>query len=321
METKSLPRQAVATIELSRPDWRDYLGLCKMRVVAVMLLTLVVGMFLASPGLPSLLLIFWSCLGVGLAASSAAAINHVLDQHIDARMRRTAGRPLPQGRLTQQQAATFALIAGMLGIGILFWQVNSITAWLTLASLIGYAFFYTAILKRETPQNIVIGGVAGAAPPLLGWVAVTGSVQAEGILLMLIIFAWTPPHFWALCLARKDDYARAGVPMLPVTHGDAYTRLQILLYTLLTVLLTMLPYYSSMSGLVYLVAMSWLNFRFVWLAWRLFRRPSDADPMKLFRFSISYIMWLFVWLLVDHFLFLSFGYAIYLPTSLVALSG
>ncbi|MDO6461417.1 heme o synthase [Granulosicoccaceae sp. 1_MG-2023] len=320
MSTRSLLSQ-VDLRSYVHAGWRDYLALCKLRVVAVMLLTLLVGMFLASPGVPSPVLMLFTCIGVGLAACSAAAVNHVLDEHIDRKMQRTQGRPLPQGKITQWQASLFALIIGSAGIAVLLLTVNSLTAWLTLASLIGYAFFYTAVLKRETPQNIVIGGVAGAAPPLLGWVAVSGVIQAEGVLLMLIIFAWTPPHFWALCLARKDDYARAGVPMLPVTHGERYTRLQILLYTLLTVLLTLLPYFSSMSGLIYLLAVSWLNVRFLRMAWHLYRGGPDVDPMGLFRFSIRYIMWLFVWLLIDHFLFLSFGSAIYLPVSLVTAGG
>ncbi|MBR9830351.1 MAG: protoheme IX farnesyltransferase, partial [Oceanospirillales bacterium] len=204
-------------------SWKDYLALCKLRVVAVMLLTLVVGFCLASPSTPDLVLLVLTSTGVGLAAASAAAINHVLDASIDCRMARTARRPLPQGRITARNALAFAAVLGISGIVLLDVAVNTLTAWLTLASLIGYAVIYTAILKRATPQNIVIGGVAGAAPPLLGWTAVTGSIDAQGLLLMLIIFAWTPPHFWALCIARRDDYARAGVPMLPNTHGVAYT--------------------------------------------------------------------------------------------------
>lgn len=298
----------MATYPLAKPEiigkagWRDYLALCKLKVVAVMLLTLVVGMCLASPQIPSLQLLLLTNIGVGLAAASAAAVNHVLDQGIDARMARTARRPLPQGKVTPLQAVVFAAALGVAGIAVLALAVNPLTAWLTLGSLIGYAFVYTAFLKRATPQNIVIGGVAGAAPPLIGWVAVTGQVTAEGLLLMLIIFAWTPPHFWALCIARKDDYARAEVPMLPITHGEAFTRLQILLYTLLTLLLTLLPYFIGLSGLIYLACVIVIDARLLYWAWRLYSTREVADPMKMFRFSILYIMALFAILLVDHYL-------------------
>ncbi|WP_432697586.1 heme o synthase [Marinobacterium sp. YM272] len=298
----------MATYPLASPEivgkagWRDYLGLCKLRVVMVMLLTLVVGMCLATPQVPPLQLLLLTNIGVGLAAASAAAVNHVLDQGIDARMARTARRPLPQGKVTPLQAIVFAAVLGVAGVAVLAVAVNPLTAWLTLGSLIGYAFVYTAFLKRATPQNIVIGGVAGAAPPLIGWVAVTGEVTADGLLLMLIIFAWTPPHFWALCIARKDDYARAGIPMLPITHGESFTRLQILLYTLLTVLLTLLPYFIGLSGLIYLACVLVIDARLVYWAWRLFSAREAADPMKMFRFSILYIMVLFAILLVDHYL-------------------
>lgn len=298
----------MATYPLARPEivgkagWRDYLALCKLKVIAVMLLTLVVGMCLATSGLPSLPLLLLTSLGVGLAAASAAAVNHVLDQGIDARMARTARRPLPQGRVTPLQAVVFAALLGIAGIALLALTVNPLTAWLTLGSLIGYAFVYTAFLKRATPQNIVIGGVAGAAPPLIGWVAVTGQITADGLLLMLIIFAWTPPHFWALCIARKDDYARAGIPMLPITHGENFTRLQILLYTLITVLLTFLPYFIGLSGLIYLACVLVIDGRLLYWAWRLYSTREAADPMKMFRFSILYIMALFAILLVDHYL-------------------
>ncbi|SEG86857.1 heme o synthase [Marinobacterium lutimaris] len=298
----------MATYPLARPEivgkagWRDYLALCKLKVIAVMLLTLVVGMCLATSGLPSLPLLLLTNLGVGLAAASAAAVNHVLDQGIDARMARTARRPLPQGRVTPLQAVVFAALLGIAGIALLALTVNPLTAWLTLGSLIGYAFVYTAFLKRATPQNIVIGGVAGAAPPLIGWVAVTGQITADGLLLMLIIFAWTPPHFWALCIARKDDYARAGIPMLPITHGENFTRLQILLYTLITVLLTFLPYFIGLSGLIYLACVLVIDARLLYWAWRLYSTREAADPMKMFRFSILYIMALFAILLVDHYL-------------------
>lgn len=287
--------------QVQAAGWRDYLALCKLKVVAVMLLTLLVGFCLASPGMPDLFLMTVTLLGVGLAAASAAAVNHVLDASIDCRMARTARRPLPQGKISPVHALVFAAGLGIIGIGLLNILVNPLTAWLTLASLIGYAVVYTAILKRATPQNIVIGGVAGAAPPLLGWTAVSGSVGYEGLLLMLIIFVWTPPHFWALCIARRDDYARAGIPMLPNTHGLAYTRTQILLYSLLTLLATLLPFVTGMSGWVYLLGVSLINIRFMYWALVLFRSTDAAVPMKMFRYSIVYIMWLFAILLVDHY--------------------
>jgi len=282
-------------------NWKDYLALCKLKVVAVMLLTLVVGFCLAEPGMPSLSLLLATSVGVGLAAASAAAVNHVLDQNIDRCMARTARRPLPQGRVSPVNALLFALLLGCMGLLVLVAWVNVLTAGLTLASLIGYAVVYTAVLKRATPQNIVIGGVAGAAPPLLGWTAVTGTLDPQALLLMLIIFAWTPPHFWALCIARRDDYARAGVPMLPNTHGETYTRLQILLYSILTVLVTLLPFVNGMSGLIYLMGVSIINYRFVAWALRLNNSRNPGDPMKMFRYSIVYIMWLFAILLVDHY--------------------
>ncbi|NVK01703.1 MAG: protoheme IX farnesyltransferase [Oceanospirillaceae bacterium] len=286
----------------TRPGWRDFLGLCKLNVVAVMVLTLIVGLCLAVPGVPPLDTLIITSIGVGLASSAAAAINHVLDRNIDHKMARTAGRPFPQSRMTAQAALTFAAIIGTAGIAMLAIWVNALTAWLTLFALIGYAVIYTALLKRATPQNIVIGGVAGAAPPLLGWTAVTDSVGGQGLLLMLIIFAWTPPHFWALCIARKDDYARAGVPMLPNTHGVEYTRLQILLYTLIMILVTLLPYVTGGSGLIYLVGVTLLNVRFLYWAAKLVFCRDISDSMKMFRFSIVYIMALFAILLLDHYM-------------------
>ena len=299
--------------------WReyahDYLELTKPRVVAVMLLTAVVGMFLATPTLPPLSALLYGTLGIALAAGSAAAVNQVADRHIDARMARTHRRPVPQGRVSAQQALLFAALLGVSGIGLLVLVVNPLTGWLTLASLIGYALVYTMLLKRATPQNIVIGGIAGAAPPLLGWVAVTGVLEPDALLLVLIIFAWTPPHFWSLCIHKRDDYARANVPMLPVTHGVRYTAFQILLYTLLMIATTMLPLMTGMSGLIYLVGVSVLNLRFLQWAWRVYRYssrttgsggsqggPGSDAPMAMFRYSITYIMALFVVLLVDHYL-------------------
>ncbi|NVK42890.1 MAG: protoheme IX farnesyltransferase [Oceanospirillaceae bacterium] len=283
--------------------WRDYLELCKPRVVAVMLLTALVGMGLAQAELPSLDLVLLTMVGIALSAGSAAAVNHVMDRHIDEHMARTRGRPLPSGKLTTQQALVFAAVIGVSGISLLALWVNPLTAWLTLLSLIGYAFVYTVYLKRATPQNIVIGGVAGASPPLLGWTAVTGALEPNGLLLMLIIFAWTPPHFWALCIARKEDYEKAGVPMLPVTHGERFTRLQIMLYTLLMIATTALPFLTGMSGLIYLAGISVLNLRFLQWAWRVMRAGDDRRvPMQMFRYSITYVMLLFVLLLVDHYL-------------------
>ncbi|MEH6472721.1 MAG: heme o synthase [Halopseudomonas sp.] len=282
-------------------DWRDYYELCKPRVVAVMLLTAVVGMFLASPGLPPLSALLLGTLGIALASGSAAAVNQVADRHIDAQMARTHRRPLPQGKVAPAQALLFAALLGISGISVLVIWVNPLTGWLTLASLIGYALIYTLYLKRATPQNIAIGGIAGASPPLLGWVAVTGTLEPDALLLVLIIFAWTPPHFWSLCIHKRDEYARANVPMLPVTHGVAFTRVQILLYTLLMIATTLLPVMTGMSGLIYLVGVSVLNGRFLQWALRVFRGQDAQAPMAMFRYSINYIMGLFVVLLVDHY--------------------
>ncbi|MFT6916683.1 MAG: protoheme IX farnesyltransferase [Motiliproteus sp.] len=283
-------------------SWRDYYVLCKPRVVMVMLLTAVVGMFLATPGLPPLSALLLGTLGIALASGSAAALNHIADRHIDAQMTRTERRPLPQGRVSPVQALLFAALMGIAGISLLVIWVNPLTGWLTLAALIGYALIYTLYLKRATPQNIVLGGIAGAAPPLLGWVAVTGELEPNALLLVLIIFAWTPPHFWALCIHRRDEYARANIPMLPVTHGLSFTRLQILLYTLLMIATTLLPVMTGMSGLIYLIGVSALNIRFMQWAIRVFRGHDDQAPMAMFRYSINYIMGLFVVLLVDHYL-------------------
>lgn len=282
--------------------WRSYYQLCKPRVVAVMLLTALVGMCLALPAALPVDKVSFALIGIGLAAGSAAAINHLLDEKIDRLMSRTRYRPLPQGQLKPSQVLSFALLIGTLGITILFTLVNAITAWLTLASLIGYALIYTAVLKRATPQNITIGGLAGAAPPLLGWTAMTGQVDGHSLLLVLIIFAWTPPHFWALALHRKDEYARAEVPMLPVTHGEAFTRLQILLYTVLMIITTVLPYATGMSGLLYITGVMILNGRFLQHVLRLYRGQDQQAAIRTFWFSIRYIMWLFVVLLADHYL-------------------
>ena len=281
--------------------WRDYLELCKPRVVAVMLLTAIVGMCLATPEFPPIDIVISATLGIGLMASGAAAVNHVMDRNIDAKMARTHRRPLPQGKIDETRALIFASMLSLSGVVVLIVWTNVLTAWLTLGALIGYAVIYTMVLKRATPLNIVIGGIAGAAPPLLGWVAVTGQIEPDSLLLVLIIFAWTPPHFWALCIHKKDDYARAGVPMLPVTHGEEYTRLHILLYTVLMVITTLFPVMTGMSGVIYLVGVTVLNLRFIQWAVRVFRANDTAAPMAMFWFSVKYIMWLFVVLLVDHY--------------------
>ena len=291
---------------MAMPAWRQYWTLTKPRVVALIVFTALVGMFLAVPGLPPLRQTVFGLLGIWLAAASAAAINHVLDRRIDALMARTHDRPLPTGGLRTGQALAFAVVLGVASMVVLLWQVNLICAVLTFASLIGYAFVYTGFLKRATPQNIVIGGIAGAAPPLLGWSAVTGMVQpwdwAHALLLVLIIFVWTPPHFWALAIFRREDYARALVPMLPVTHGVTYTRWQILLYTVLLVVATVLPWATRMSGLFYLVGALVLGAVFLWYAWKLLDPPDEFFAMRTFNYSIIYLMALFGFLLLDHWL-------------------
>ena len=291
---------------MAMPAWRQYWTLTKPRVVALIVFTALVGMFLAVPGLPPLRQTVFGLLGIWLAAASAAAINHVLDRRIDALMARTHDRPLPTGGLRTGQALAFAVVLGVASMVVLLWQVNLICAVLTFASLIGYAFVYTGFLKRATPQNIVIGGIAGAAPPLLGWSAVTGMVQpwdwAHALLLVLIIFVWTPPHFWALAIFRREDYARALVPMLPVTHGVTYTRWQILLYTVLLVVATVLPWATRMSGLFYLGGALVLGAVFLWYAWKLLDPPDEFFAMRTFNYSIIYLMALFGFLLLDHWL-------------------
>ena len=282
-------------------SWRDYLELCKPRVVALMLLTVLVGMFLATPGLVSLNILFYGILGIGFCAASAASINHLVDKRIDAIMSRTQKRPVAKGRISVQRALMFATTMGALGLGILVYYVNALTALLTFITLIGYAGIYTGYLKRATSQNIVIGGLAGAAPPLLGWTAVTNHLDPQALLLVLIIFTWTPPHFWALAIYRFEDYKQAEIPMLPVTHGIAYTKLQILLYSILLVVVSVLPVVVGMSGLLYLVGSLLLGARFLYWAQRLYRFQDAAIAMKTFRFSIVYLMLLFVLLLVDHY--------------------
>ena len=293
---------ASASTKRNRARWRDYFELTKPRVISLIVLTAVVGALLASPGLPPLDALIYGNLGIALAAGSAAAFNHVLDRRIDAYMTRTRGRPLPAGTLSHRQAIVFATVLGIASMLVLVLLVNTLTAVLTFCSLIGYAVLYTVWLKRATPQNIVIGGAAGAAPPVLGWAAVTNTIDPHALLLFLIIFAWTPPHFWALAIARRNDYAKAGIPMLPVTHGVEFTRLHVLLYTVILALVTVLPYVTGMSGLIYLAAAVVLNARFLVHAVRLKMTRRDDLPMRVFRFSINYLMWLFLALLVDHYL-------------------
>lgn len=284
-----------------RASWRDYYELGKPRVVMLIMFTAIAGMFLAAPGFPPAHALIFGTLGIALAASSAAAINHVLDQRLDAQMARTRNRPLPTGHVTQRQALSYAAALGVLSMVLLWFWVNPLTALLTFGSLIGYAVVYTAWLKHATPQNIVIGGAAGAAPPVLGWTAVTGQVDAHALLLFLIIFTWTPPHFWALAIARRDDYAKAGVPMLPVAYSSDFTRLHILLYTILLVIVTLLPYLTGMSGLIYLAAALILGGFFLYRAFELKVRPDARLPMRTFSFSITYLALLFAALLVDHY--------------------
>jgi len=292
---------STAAVRPRRATWREYLELCKPRVVALIVFTAVVGMLLATPEWVPLATFLPATFGIALAAASAAAINHVADHRIDALMARTRGRPLPQGELAKPQALTFAAVIGALGMFLLVNYVNVLTAVLTFASLIGYAVVYTLFLKRATPQNIVIGGAAGAAPPVLGWTAVTGEVHAHALLLFLIIFAWTPPHFWALAIHRAKDYARAEIPMLPVTHGVDFTRLQVLLYTVILTVVTLLPYLTYMSGPIYLTGALMLDFGFLYYATALFMGRDEGIAMDTFRYSIWYLMGLFAFLLADHY--------------------
>ncbi|AUF98584.1 heme o synthase [Pseudomonas sp. S07E 245] len=290
----STPRQ--------QASWRDYVELTKPKVVLLMLITSLVGMFLATrAGVPWTVLLFGN-LGIGLCAGAAAAVNHVVDRRIDGLMARTHKRPLADGRIAPMAALAFALLLAVLGMSVLLVFTNALTAWLTLASLLGYAVLYTGFLKRATPQNIVIGGLAGAAPPLLGWVAVTGQITAEPLLLVLIIFAWTPPHFWALAIHRKEEYAKAAIPMLPVTHGEAYTKLHILLYTWVLLAASLLPFAIHMSGLLYLACALLLGLGFVRWAWVLYRGTRPHAAIKTFKYSIGYLFALFIALLVDHYL-------------------
>jgi protoheme IX farnesyltransferase len=289
-------------VAIAPTRWRSFYELTKPRVVMLIVFTSIVGTLLAVPGIPPLDALIFGNLGIALAASSAAVINHVLDERIDAQMSRTKRRPLPTGKLSARAALMFSAALCVASMLILVVLVNTLTAVLTFASLIGYAVIYTVWLKRATSQNIVIGGAAGAAPPVLGWAAVTNSIDPNALLLFLIVFVWTPPHFWALAIARKDEYAKVGIPMLPVTHGIPFTRLQVVLYTLLLTAVTLMPFVTGMSGLIYLAVALVLNGMFIWHAFAMKLTERAHLPMKVFRFSITYLMWLFGALLVDHYL-------------------
>ena len=295
------------TNEQSTLSWKNYLELCKPKVVLLIVFTAIVGMLLAVPGMPPLDLLIYGTLGIGLASSSAAAINHFIDQKADAEMARTQNRPLPTGELNSRNVLVFAAILGLAAMIILILFVNILTAALTFLSLIGYAIIYTIYLKHMTPQNIVIGGAAGAAPPVLGWCAITGEIHPHALLLFLIIFVWTPPHFWALAVAKRDEYANAGIPMLPVTHGVKFTRLQILLYTVLLLIVTLLPYLTGMSGLIYLATALILGLAFIYYAIKMMRHNDNKTAMKTFFYSINYLMLMFAALLIDHYFPLSFS--------------
>jgi len=295
--------EANSDILETRASWRDYLEMCKPKVVLLMLLCAMVGMFLATPGMVPWDILLIGNLGIALVAGSAAALNHLLDSKIDADMARTHLRPVAQGRVSIRQGGLFVAVTGILGFVLLYVFINPLTAWLNLASWLGYGVIYTAYLKRATPQNIVIGGLFGAAPPLFGWTAVTNSIDGGGLLLVLIIFAWTPPHFWALAIDRVEDYRKVDIPMLPVTHGEAYTKLHILLYTIVMIIVTILPYLIGMSNLFYLVSALALGGGFLYWSLILLRGVNRQAPIETFRYSIVYLMLLFVALLIDHYAF------------------
>ncbi len=299
---KSTETEALEISYKSRASWRDYLELTKPNVVLLLLVTAVVGMCMAVPGWVGWAVFAPAMIGIGLMSGSAAAINHLVDRHIDARMARTLRRPLPSGALSPRHVLGFSAIIGSLGFVVLAVWVNMLTAWLTFASLIGYAVIYTMYLKRATPQNIVIGGLAGAAPPLLGWTAVTNEIHPFAVLLVMIVFTWTPPHFWALAVHRASDYAKANIPMLPVTHGVEFTKTCILLYTILLAVICLLPYVVGMSGVIYLVGSSVLSIWFLVYAWKLKFAPNKHTAYNMFKFSIWQLFALFILLLVDHYL-------------------
>lgn len=290
------------TITTSATSWRDFYEMCKPRVVMLMILTSMVGMFLAVPGMVPLDVLILGNIGIALVAGSGAVVNHLIDRKIDVLMKRTHNRPLPQGRVDTTQTTLFAVTLCAVGMVVLWFGVNPLCAWLTLASFIGYAFIYTGYLKHATPQNIVIGGLAGAMPPLLGWSAVTGTIESDALILVFIIFAWTPPHFWALAIHRKEEYAKSGVPMLPVTHGEHVTKIHIIVYTVLLVVSSIFPYFSGMSGLLYLGSAIALGIGFMAFSLILMYKPKPSTAMDTFRFSILYLALLFLALLIDHYL-------------------
>ncbi|WP_416306840.1 heme o synthase [Neptunicella sp. SCSIO 80796] len=298
MTSKLLDQQVKNSAHVS---WRDYYEMTKPKVILLLLLTAVVGMCLSSPGALDWQAVVLGLFGIGLLSSSAAVINHVVDRQIDAKMARTHNRPVPKGKISPRRALVFAFILAVVGYLALEIWVNTLTAMLTLASMVGYAVIYTMYLKRATPQNIVIGGLAGAAPPLLGWCAITGSVHPHALLLVLIIYTWTPPHFWALAIHREKDYARAGVPMLPVTHGIEFTKTSVFLYTILLGIVCFLPYLVGMTGLIYLAGATLLNGGFLYYAWKLKYDSNENTAMQTFRFSIIHLMLLFILLLLDHY--------------------
>jgi protoheme IX farnesyltransferase len=291
----------MGTLRLSPPIFGQLLRLGKPRVVSLIVFTAIIGMFLATPGLPPAQRLLFGTIGIALLATSAAAVNCLIERRLDAVMARTRARPLPRGDVTTLQALAFIAFTGVAGLMILHSLVNPLTMWLTLATFMGYAIVYTIVLKPRTPQNIVIGGAAGAMPPVLGWCAVTGQVSIEALLLFLIIFAWTPPHFWSLALYRREEYARAGVPMLPVTHGERYTRLSILTYTIILAATCLMPFASGMSGWIYLLCALFLNAVFLAYAVRLYASYSDQRARRVFRYSITYLFLMFAALLVDHY--------------------
>ena len=299
--SRSAEQPALATSRFEPWRWREYLELTKPKVVALIVFTAIVGMFLATPGMVPWPALIFGSIGIAFGAASGAAFNHVVDQRIDVLMARTQRRPLAVGSLSPRNAAIFATSLSVLSMAILWPLVNALTAFLTLASMVGYSVVYTIYLKRNTPQNIVIGGAAGAMPPVLGWAAVTGSVDPYALLLFAIVFVWTPPHFWALAIHRRDDYARAAIPMLPVTHGIEYTRLHVWLYTILLAIFTILPFATHMSGPFYLVSAVILNLGFIWHAWKLLQGRDNRQPMRTFTYSIWYLMGIFSALLVDHY--------------------
>ncbi len=283
-------------------QWRAYYQLTKPKVILLLLLTAIVGMCLAIPGIPKMNLLIWGSIGIGLLSSAGAVFNHCIDHNIDVKMARTKRRPIPQGKVSLTQAVVFGVVLSVVGVLVLWLLVNPLTAVLTFISMLGYAVVYTLWLKRATPQNIVIGGIAGAAPPLLGWTTMTGQLDGNALLLVMIIFTWTPPHFWALAIARVDDYKKTGLPMLPVTHGIEFTKTMILLYTVLLMAVGLLPFLTGMSGWLYFIGSCLINWGFFYVAWQLKFTPEKRSPMAVFKYSITHLMLLFIILLIDHYI-------------------